>query len=182
MPPWFLEHCVLASQELADRKIGLLIRDNDDGLDHSATCSAADQDANDVEERQYEVASAVYNPVLNLRKPSKSGKGSKKKRPGSFSHDAALLRFPDMHKGKGCMQFLAAVVERFAQDSGSDLITLGTDDFYDLAEHFSVPKPEKASMGYYTPESYPPGVIPENLDHYGLAPDPLNVGQDVVCD
>lgn len=143
LPPWFLENCVLTTEELEKHNVDLVVRERAARSDSASNHEEGPNVAEDTTKSSvYEVESVVYKSLLDVMLDSDVKQHAELNRRCTFSNDAILLRFPDMHKGKGCMHFLTAMVQQFAQDAKANLITMDTDDLVDLAQHFDIQEPQ----------------------------------------
>ena len=134
IPTWFLTNCVKTAEELAESDAPLIIRESMP-LESDAAPESDVQKA-DV----YIVESVVYKPLLDVLSsalPGATSHDSNRDSAKTFANDAVHLRFPERHRAKGGIQFLTAIVNRFARDAKADLMILSIDDLYDLAEHFT---------------------------------------------
>ena len=145
IPQWFLENCVKAAEELAISKVPLIVRE--DVFVELEKRQETDGSTSDT----YEVASVVYEPLLGILTNATHIRKSDVKGKKFFVNDAVHLRFPDKGRTKGGIEFLTAVVERFAKDIRADLITLRAEDFIDLVEHFTSLIPKEGAEDRYDP-------------------------------
>ena len=137
VPDWFLENCVKTASELSASKIHLTILNR-------ATCDqSTNQKITPSATRDYEVMSAVYELLQDIFIGPSDKRKIKRKGNNNFLYDAVHLRFPDKGQIRGGTEFLATVVEHFAQSIGADLIWLGAEDIVDLIDHVT------ASTGHH---------------------------------
>lgn len=153
MPQWFLDNCVKTAKQLREKEVNLVIRSGEQ--DDSILSKGSET---------YEVESVVYEP---LRAIGPLETECKEPGDYAFKFDAVYLRYPikvDAIPGPtrraapvdpysavfaapppepsppvpyGTVAFLSVLVEQFAKDSGSDLITLTLADLRDLVAEFA---------------------------------------------
>lgn len=144
VPSWFINGCIKTWEELSSCEIPLSFYDSLTDKDDSAATEAGDKN-------HYEIHTAIYEPLRDLYYPvEETGDVIWK-----FGYDAMGIRMPHEKHGQ---RFLEIVVQRFAMDTGADMITLGLHDFENLAAHFatesghSLPKDVTAFRDLYFDE------------------------------
>ncbi|KAI8958625.1 AAA-domain-containing protein [Daldinia sp. FL1419] len=124
--PFWLQSCIKTFEELAECEIPLTVGD-----------TSGDQ-VHEVEKPGHYVLDAVmYEALFDLTLPQETRglqSDSDIKGMTRFRHDAMALRMPHAEHGQ---RFLNLVVQRFAKDIGADIITLGLQDFENLANHYA---------------------------------------------
>ena len=130
LPDWFLEHCVRCFEDLQGSEDSLVVRNDfrpeDNKLDEHRSNRS----------QSYQVGRSVWQPLLAIHASCNENFTSSVPAK-AFSHDAALIRFPDRHREDGGSRFLNAVVERFALEAGADLVSLSIDEILDLPGYSS---------------------------------------------
>ena len=132
------------TEEIAALNIPLIIRE-----DVSRSDTPQQEPAPPIPDA-FEVASVVYEPLLDIFDASSRGRNkTNSKRNKYLRNDAVHLRLPDKGWVQGGTEFLIAAVEHFAKDIRANLITLRADDFIDLTEHFMglIPKVARSDDG-----------------------------------
>lgn len=125
LPAWFLQNCVECCEDLHDSADSLIIC-NDLRADDT-TLEARDSN----QPHRYHIGRSMWQPLLAIH-TSWADQLSFSEPVKAFSHDAALIRFPDQHREDGGSKFLKTVVDHFARQIGADLVDLSVDDILDL--------------------------------------------------
>ena len=130
VPAWYLEHCVKLAETLKEQETVVRIRSTEPDYEMSPNVCEPD----DV----YEIDDVVYDPIRGILRSDKAEIGADE---SIFKYDAAYLRHNCSESSalyvEETKEFLKALVEQFAGECGSDLVSLSLEDLRDLAAHFA---------------------------------------------
>lgn len=117
----------------------------------------------------YRIEDSIYSKLqaLLLRRDTTNHKIFHRHRGAmQFTRDAVLLRLPEKDHSSGGLHFCSAIIQRFAQEAGSNLITLDVDDVSDLQQNIlrSEDEVNKWQNGEY--ESYALDLPSSSLDGF----------------